>query len=197
MSDIDIFTLSKSVKSVESDVNKNMKKYLLLLTACVLTACEKPYIADDDGDEPSVVVPGYDEQRDEVLWAENDTARFYLQGVEISGVVLADCPTPSDLISNPRYRLPTRLEVSRVLKFADMPEDYWQSGQRILCYDDPRDKDVKVGSTWYGTGDYYTFTPHSTVTHAGMKTKYCILPIRSERTRGKEGVDITVRDEWE
>ena len=174
-----------------------MKKYLLLLTACVLTACEKPYIADDDGDEPSVVVPGYDEQRAEVLWVENDTARFYLQGVEISGVVLADCPTPSVLITDSRYRLPTRLEVFQVLKFADMPEGYWQSGQRILCYDDPRYADVKVGSTRYGTGEYYTFMPHSTVTRAGQKPQYCILPIRSERTRGKEGVDITIHDEWE
>ena len=175
-----------------------MKKYLWFMSVAVLTACEKPYIADDDRDEPSVVVPGEDvEQRTEVLWAENDTARFYLQGVEISGVVLADCPTPSVLITDSRYRLPTRLEVSQFLKYAAVPEGYWQSGQRVLCYDDPRDKDVKVGSTWYGTGDYYTFTPHSTVIHAGMKTKYCILPIRSERTRGKEGVDITVRDEWE
>ena len=176
-----------------------MKKYLLIMiAACALMSCEKPYVADE-GNEPSVAVPGDDdsEQRAEVLWAENDTARFYLQGVEISGVVLADCPTPSDLISNSRYRLPTKLEVFQVLKFADMPEGYWQSGQRILCYDDPRYADVKVGSTRYGTGDYYTFMPHSTVTHAGMKTKYCILPIRSERTRGKEGVDITIHDEWE
>lgn len=159
-------------------------------------ACEKPYVADDD--EPSVVVPGEDgEQGCEVLWTENDTAQFYLQGVEIIGVVLADCPTPSALITNPYYRLPTRLEVSQFLKFADMPEDYWQSGQRILCYDVPTDADVKVGSTQYGTGEYYTFMPHSTVTRAGMKTRYCILPIRSERTRGQEGLDITIHDKWE
>lgn len=176
-----------------------MKNYLLtMIAACMLTACEKPYVADDDGDEPSVVVPGGDdEQRGEVLWTENDTARFYLQGVEISGVVLSDYPTPSVLITDPHYRLPTRLEATQVLQYADMPESYLQSGQRILCYDVPTDAGVKVGSTIYGTGDYYTFMPHSTVTRAGMKTKYCILPIRSERTRGKEGLDITIHDEWE
>ena len=174
-----------------------MRKYLLLFAVAAFMSCEKPYIADVD-DDPSVVVPGDDgEQRCEVLWAENDTARFYLQGVEISGVVLADYPTPSVLIADPRYRLPTRLETAQVLKYADMPDGYWQSGQRILCYDVPTDADVEVGSTTYGTGDYYTFTPHSTVTHAGMKTQYCILPIRSERTHGKEGLDITIRDKWE
>lgn len=159
-----------------------MRKYLLLLFVFALVSCEKPYVSD--GDDEEVVVPGDDKQRSEVLWAENDTARFYLQGVEISGVVLADCPTPSALITDPHYRLPTKLEVSQVLKFADMPEGYWLSGQRILCYDVP-------------TGYYYTFMPHSTVTRAGMKTKYCILPIRSERTRGNTGLDITIRDEWE
>lgn len=173
-----------------------MKKCLLILTACALVACEKPYIAEDN--EPSVVVPdGDDEQRGEVLWTYNDTARFYLQGVEISGVVLTDYPTPSVLITDPHYRLPTRLEIAQVLKFADIPEGYWKSGQRILCYDVPTDADAKVGSTIYGTGDYYTFIPHSTVTRAGMKTKYCILPIRSEHTRGKEGLDITIHDKWE
>ena len=171
-----------------------MKKCLLLLVACALVACEKPYVSDDD----EVVVPGEDgEQWSEVLWAENDTARFYLQGVEISGVVLADSPTPSALITDPHYRLPTRLEVSQILKYADTPEGYWQSGQRILCYDAPTDANIKVGSTRYGTGYYYTFMPHSTTTRAGMKTKYCILPIRSERTRGNTGLDITIRDEWE
>lgn len=175
-----------------------MRKCLLLLMVCAITACEKPYIAEDDDDETSVVVPGGDdEQRGEVLWTENDTARFYLQGVEISGVVLTDYPTLSSLITDHRYRLPTRLEVAQVLKYADMPEGYWQSGQRILCYDVPTDADAKVENTIYGTGDYYTFMPHSTVTRAGMKTKYCILPIRSERTRGNEGLDITIHDEWE
>lgn len=180
------------MKSVDC---KNMKKCLLLLVVCALVACEKPFASG--GDDEDVVVPGDGEAMDEVLWAENDTARFYLQGVEISGVMLADCPAPSALITNPHYRLPTRLEVVQFLKYADLPEGYWQSGLRILCYDAPMDADVKVGSTWYGTCDYYTFIPHSTVTRAGMKTRYCILPIRSERTRGNEGLDITIHDEWE
>ena len=76
-----------------------MRKYLLLLFVFALVSCEKPYVSD--GDDEEVVVPGDDEQKDEVLWAENDTARFYLQGVEISGVTLADCPTPSALITDP------------------------------------------------------------------------------------------------
>lgn len=172
-----------------------MKKFILLLTVAAFMACEKPYVVADGYDE-EVVVPGDDEeQRGEVLWAENDTARFYLQGVEISGVVLVDSPTPSVLITDSRYRLPTRLEAVQVLKYADIPEGYWQSKRRILCYDDPI-AEVKTGGTLYDKGDYYTFMPHSTVTRAGMKTKYCILPIRSERTRGKEGLDITIHDEW-
>lgn len=134
------------------------------------------------------------EQKGEVLWTENDTARFYLQGIDISGVMMAGCPTPSVLITNPHYRLPTRLEAMQVLKYADLPEGYWQGKLHILCYNAPADADVKKGDTHYGTGDYYTFMPHSTVPRAGMKTKYCILPIRSERIRDKEGVDITVND---
>lgn len=173
-----------------------MKKYLLLLMMCALAACEKPYIADV-GDDDESVSPGDGRPVGEVLWTENDTARFYLQGVEISGVVLTDYPTPSVLITDPHYRLPTRLEAAQVLKFSDIPEGYWKSGQRVLCYDVHTDAGVKAGSTIYGTGDYYTFIPHSTVTRAGMKTKYCILPIRSERLRGKEGLDITIHDEWE
>ena len=97
-------------------------------------------------------------------------------------MVLGDCPTPSSLITDSRYRLPTRLETAQVLKYADVPDGCWQSKQRILCGD---------------SGEYYFFTPHSTVTRTGTKTKYCILTIRSERIRDKEGVDITVNDEWE
>lgn len=173
-----------------------MKKYMLFVcAACLLTACEKSYIADVGEDDESVV-PGDGEHGGEVLWTENDTARFYLQGVELSGVVLTDYPTPSVLIAHPLYRLPTRLEAAQVLKYADLPEGCWRSKQRIVCYDAPADADVKAGGTQYGTCEYYSFTPHSTVTRVGMKTKYCILPIRSERIRGKEGMDITVNDEW-
>ena len=159
-----------------------MKKYLLIFVACALAACEKPFVYD--GDDPSVVVPGGGEHLGEVLWTENDTARFYLQGVEISGVTLTDYPTPSVLITDPHYRLPTRLEASQVLRYADLPDGYWLSKQRILCVDEQ-------------SGNYHTFVPHGTVTKAGMKTKYCILPIRTERTSDVEHFDITINDEWE
>ena len=162
-----------------------MKKYLLFIyTACILAACEKPYIADDGDDDSSAVLPGDGEHVGEVLWAENDTARFYIQGIELSGVVLTYYPTPSVLITNPVYRMPTKSEASQVLKYADIPDGYWMSKQRILCVDDE-------------SGNYYTFMPHGTVTKAGMKTKYCILPIRTERTREVEYVDITINDKWD
>ena len=153
-----------------------------MCSACLM-ACEKPYIADDgEDDDSAAVLPGDGEQAGEVLWAENDTARFYLQGIELSGVVLTYYPTPSVLITNPVYRMPTKSEASQVLKYADIPDGYWTSKQRILCLDDQ-------------SGNYYTFVPHGTVTKAGMKTKYCILPIRTERTREVEHVDITINDE--
>ena len=161
-----------------------MKKYLLFVcAACLLAACEKPFIADVGEDEPSVVVPGDGKPVGEVLWAENDTARFYLQGVELCDVVLTYSPTPSMLITNHRYRLPTKLEAAEVLRYADLSDSCWMSKQCILCVDEQ--------------GKYYTFAPHSNVTKAGMKTKYCILPMRSERTSEKGHVDITVNDKWE
>ena len=161
-----------------------MKKYLLLLMMCALAACEKPYIADVGDDDESVVSPGDGRPMGEVLWAENDTARFYLQGVELCDVVLTYTPTPSVLITNPLYRLPTKLEAAEVLRYADLSDSCWMSKQRILCVDDL-------------SGNYYTFVPHSNVTKAGMKTKYCILPMRSERTSEVGYVDITVNDKWE
>ena len=161
-----------------------MKKYLLFVCAACLWACEKPYIADDGDDDPSVVAPGDGKPVGEVLWTENDTARFYLQGVELSDVVLTHSPAPSMLITNPRYRLPRKLEVSDVLKNADLPTGYWQSRQRILCHDDEK-------------GGYYTYVPHGNITQAGYKTAYCILPIRTELIPKKDGhVEITVDDEW-
>ena len=161
-----------------------MKKYLLFVcAACLLAACEKPYIIDTGEDDPSVVVPDNGMPVGEVLWAENDTARFYLQGVELCDVVLTYSPTPSMLITNPRYRLPTKSEAAEVLRYADLSDSCWRSKQRILCVDEQ--------------GNYYTFVPHSNVTKAGMKTKYCILPMRSERTREQGHVDITVNDKWE
>ena len=161
-----------------------MKKYLLLLMVCAWAACEKPYMAEDGDDGDMPVLPGDGELTGEVLWAENDTARFYIQGIELSGVVLVDSPTPSVLITNHVYRLPTKLEASHVLRYADLPDGYWMSKQRILCVDDQ-------------SGNYYTFVPHGTVTKAGMKTKYCILPIRTERTSEEKHVFITVNDKWD
>ena len=57
-----------------------MKKFILLLAVCALAACEKPYIADVGEDDPSVVVPGDGKPVGDVLWAENDTARFICRG---------------------------------------------------------------------------------------------------------------------
>lgn len=58
------------------------------------------------------------------------------------------------------------------------------SKQRIMCVESQ-------------SNGYYTFVPHGTVTRAGTKTKYCILPIRTERTSEEDHVDITVNDEWD
>ena len=160
-----------------------MKKYLLFVCAACLLACEKPCIVDAGEDDESVV-PVDSEHGGEVLWTENDTARFYLQGVELCDVVLTYYPTPSVLLTSPVYRLPTNLEASQVLRYADLPDGYWMSKQRILCVDEQ-------------SGNYHTFVPHGTVTKAGMKTKYCILPIRTERTSDVEHFDITINDEWE
>ena len=160
-----------------------MKIFNVCCICCLLAACEKPCIIDTGEDEPSVVVPGDGKPVGEVLWAENDTARFYLQGVELCDVVLTYSPAPSMLITNHRYRLPTKSEAAEVLRYADLSDSCWMSKQRILCVDEQ--------------GNYYTFVPHSNVTKAGMKTKYCILPMRSERTSKDGHVDITINDKWE
>lgn len=150
-----------------------------VLFAVMLCGCEKPVSPADD-------IPGGDDVRPEVLIAENDTARFYLSGVEYSGITLTAYLTPQTLIADPRYRIPTKLEVSGTLKAVVLPSGYWQSKQRILCYDT-------------ATGIYYTYIPGGTVTRAGYKTEYCILPIRTER-KGKDGntdIDITINDQWD
>lgn len=180
-----------------------MKHLLSIFLICgICLSCEKPYVAEGDVDEPSVVQPdgGDDDEGDELgdtLIAVNDTARFYLSPMELSGIMLQYYPTPSTLLTGSRYRLPRRLEVLQVLKSVDIPEGYWHSRQRILCYDDPQDADTKVGSTLFGTGNYYTYVPHGTVTKAGYQTKYCILPIRTELPKQDGHVDITVDDDWE
>ena len=171
-----------------------MKSNLMMMAAIAAVGMSLASCSSDNKKFVEDVKPGKVHGR-LVCGTENDTERFYLQGVELSGVVLTDC-TPSALIANPLYRLFTRLE-AQVLKYADVPDGCWQSKQRILCYDAPVDADVKKGGAQYGTGEYYSFTPHSTVTRAGMKTKYCILPIRTKRTSEEERVDITVNDEWD
>lgn len=159
---------------------------------CVTVACDKPYTPSNEGSKPDVAVPDggsgdvEQEQAGEVLWAENDTARFYMQRREVKDVTLTDYPTPSSLIKDPR-----------VLKLVDAPVGCWHSKQRILCFDNPKDKGIKAGSTTFGTGRFYTFVPHGTVIKSGLKTKYCILPIRTERTNKEEHVDITINDEWD
>ena len=151
--------------------------------AAMLQSCGKTPIDEEDAlaaygnvSRESVTAQG------DTLIAENDTARFYLSGMEYSGITLTAYPTPQTLIRDSRYRMPTKLEVSRMLKSATMPQGYWRSGERILCYDSPADVGRKYGSTSFGSGNYYTYEPHGTLTKAGRKTKYCLLPIRTEPT---------------
>ena len=167
----------------------------LTLACCLALACQRVTLTDEDN-PPSSSTPTVT-HREEVLLATNDTARFYLSGTEISSVRLNLYPTPSSLIKDPRYRLPTKLEVYCVLKQVAIPSDYWQSRQRILCYDTPADFGTQIGSAYFGTGMYYTYIPNGTVIRAGMKTKYCILPIRSELRTPGNSLHITINDEWE
>lgn len=171
--------------------------FLALPIACSLAlACQRVTLTDEDN-PPSSSTPTVT-YREEVLLATNDTARFYLSGTEISNIRLNLYPTPSYFIKDPRYRLPTKLEVYCVLNQAAIPNGYWQSRQRILCYDTPRDFGIKIGSAYFGTDMYYTYIPNGTVIRAGMKTKYCILPIRTEqRTHDNSSLHITINDEWE
>lgn len=170
---------------------------------CVTVACDKPYTPSSEGSKPDVAVPDggsgdvEQEQAGEVLWAENDTARFYMQRREVKDVTLTDYPTPSSLIKDPRYRLPTRLEATRVMKLVDVPTGCWHSKQRILCFDNPKDKGIKAGSATFGTGRFYTFKSHGNVTMAGTITRYCLLPIRTVRTKGDVHIDIKIDDKWE
>lgn len=174
----------------------------MILAACALAACEKPYLAEDDRNEPPVVVPGEDDKEDgergDSLLAQNDTAVFYVQRREITGVTLDVYENPAEVLKDSRYRVPTRLEVATLLRHVRLTHGIWKSGQRVLCYDAPTNADAQVGSTRYGMGGWYTYVPNGNVTKAGRKTKYCILPIRSERLeKATEGVGITIRDEWE
>lgn len=152
-------------------------------------------IDDEDSDQTTPSIEGA--LRSDTLIAMNDTAKFYLSGNEVCNIMLAYTPTPSTLIKDSRYRLPTKLEVYQVLKNVDLPQGYWRSKQRILCYDHPKDEGVKIGSTLFGLGGYYTFTPHGIVTKAGFQTNYCLLPIRSEKLgKANEHTIIDVNDKW-
>lgn len=171
-------------------------RVLALTLACSLApACQRVTLTDEDNQQSSSTPTVT--HREEVLLATNDTARFYLSGTEISNVRLNLYPTPSSLIKDPRYRLPTKLEVYGLLKQTVIPSCYWQSRQRILCYDTPGDFGTQIGSAHFGTGMYYTYIPNGTVIGAGMKTKYCILPIRSELLTPGNSLHITINDEWE
>lgn len=186
-----------------------IKTTIILITAsAILSACSKPYLVEEgDGSHDTTTSPDGGSQHPdapstltlpELLIATNDTARFYLSGMEIADVSLSAYPDPSQLVSDSRYRIPTRLEVVTVLGVLALPYNYYHSAQRILCYDTPSDYGIKVNSTKFGTGYCYTYMPGSTVTRAGQKTKYCIIPIRTELIQSDGSkVDITVDDRWQ
>lgn len=148
-------------------------------------------------DDTHQSLPGNDAAKVDTLIATNDTARFYLSRAEICNVMLSTSPTPSNLIENAHYRMPTKLEVFAVLRTATMPKGYWQSGQRILCYDTPADGKTQIGSTHFGTGKYYTYVPNGAIVKAGVKTNYCILPIRTEPLNTQtDKITIEINDQW-
>lgn len=168
-----------------------MKIVYRLLLVLLLSSCNK-FVLNNINDED--IEQG---NQKEVLFAVNDTVKFYLCGPEISNIILSSCPTPSSLIKTSRYRMPTKLEVSSIFRNMPIPEQYWKSHQRILCFDAPQDAEIKIGSTKFGTGFYYTYVPYGNVTKAGFKTKYCIIPIRSELLNNQgEKVEIDINDKW-
>ena len=111
------------------------------------------------------------------------------------------CGYNSYLVWSEKYQgyilMPTKLEVFAVLRTATIPEGYWKSGQRILCYDTPADGKTQIGSTHFGTGKYYTYVPNGAIVKAGMKTNYCILPIRTEPLNTQtDKITIEINDQW-
>ena len=114
----------------------------------------------------------------EVLIMTNDTAAFYLAKTEITGITLStifDPLTELSALCSP-YRLPTRLEARAISTFIPA-DDYW-TGERLICYDDPKDEAVNES---YGTGEFYTFKFNSTTipVKANPATAYNIKPIRT------------------
>lgn len=170
--------------------------FLSLIFLGAWTGCGEVTLIDDS--EPDqTTTPDEETLRSDTLIVMNDTAKFYLSGMEIHDIMLSYSPTPSTLIKDSRYRMPTKLEISQVLKNVDVPKGYWKSKQRILCYDHPKDEGLKIGSIIFGLGGYYTYTPHGSVTKAGFQTMYCILPIRTERiNKTTEHTVIGVNDKW-
>ena len=170
--------------------------FLSLIFLLEWTGCGEVTLIDKSDPDQSTT-PDEGALRRDTLIAMNDTAKFYLSGIELHDVMLSYTPTPSILIKDSRYRLPTKLEIAQVLKNVDVPPGYWNSKQRILCYDHPRDEGIKIGSTIFGSGGYYTYTPHGSVTKAGFQTMYCILPIRTEQLdKSTEHTVIDVNDKW-
>ncbi len=191
--------VDRTIPIIECMKNHRIFGYLAtgILLAGILGGCQKVDFSDivrDDDNSNGVDATGitYQQHGQDSLVAKNDTALFYLSGQEISGITLQDHPTPSALVRDSRYRLPTKLEISGILKNA-IPDGYWQSGQRILCYDRPEDDGIKIGSTSFGSGLYYTFKPSGAITRAGQKTEYCILPIRTEP---RQTIHIDIDTEW-
>ena len=133
-------------------------------------------IYDNDGTQ----VDPNDPTLGEMLVLENDTAQIYVAKMEITGVTLSDTPDPRTTYRAQMYpyRMPTRREASQIQVFA-LPETHW-NGTRCLAYDRPEDAGY-MGSSGYGTGDYYTFEwgpDRGAMSKAGTKTAYAIKPIR-------------------
>ena len=179
--------------------------YIYALFTFAASGCEKITLAEPSDPSEPIKPPEPSEPSDsstsrhESLWAENDTARFYVWAGGVRHVKLNDYPTPQKLIRNPRYRMPTRLESVKLLKRYAIPDGYWRGDQRILCYDSPSHRgEPHDGSTDFGSGLYYTFVPFGSVTRAGFQTPYCLLPIRSERKSGAVNtqIEIGLNDPW-
>ena len=114
----------------------------------------------------------------EVLIMTNDTAAFYLSSREIKGIALSSM---SDALATLNaqvapYRVPTRLEARAISSF--VPSDEYWSGERLICYDDPKDESVNES---YGTGEFYTFKFNSTTipVKANPASSYSLKPIRT------------------
>lgn len=143
-------------------------------------------VVPDPDDVPDDAPDDADDDAREVLVMTNDTAQFFVSKREVGYITLesiADPRTEFQRYLSP-YRMPTRLEASQLRKCA-VPDGYWRSGQRILCYDE-------------ATGVYYTFEFEGTsVTQAGRKTKYCVLGIRTAALPHAYEPTISIDDRWD